>query len=430
MRNLLTMAVGAVVAATVLMGTASYAAQATLGCPGTVQVGQPPFMTEVTIDVGTVPLGAYSITVTYNPAVVAIASVAGGTTAEFAGSPTTNPASFTTGTTNIAAFQTSSLTGPTGVVSVARITFNVVATVNTTATIGLTVQSLFDTNSSPISATSSGCMVMVTGGTGTTTTTTAAATTTTAAATTTTAAATTTTAAATTTTAAATTTTAVRTTTTTIPSNNVCPQELGFWKNNPQLWPVGSLTLGSQSYTETELLSLLTAPIRGDASLILARQLIQAKLNIANGSDPTPIASTIVDADGLLNGFSGKLPYGVAPSSAPGHAMIDDASVLAEYNGGALTPNCAPSSNQSSGGSLFATEAACAGDRAPGLHRRLDRARRLLVRASTREGTRAQALAQRAAVQIRHAARVANRDGKLSAECSRALGGLDIPAGA
>lgn len=44
-----------------------------------------------------------------------------------------------------------------------------------------------------------------------------------------------------------------------------------------------------------------------------------AKLNLANGSDPTPVASTIVDADALLSGFTGKLPYNVKTPSPTGH---------------------------------------------------------------------------------------------------------------
>ena len=43
----------------------SRAAQATLGCPGTAQGGQQ-FAVEVTIDVGTRPLGAYRITVDWS----------------------------------------------------------------------------------------------------------------------------------------------------------------------------------------------------------------------------------------------------------------------------------------------------------------------------------------------------------------------------
>ena len=58
-------------------GTASHAAQATLGCPGTVQTGEQ-LATGITVDVGTPPLGAYSLTVTYDPTVLTIASVEGG----------------------------------------------------------------------------------------------------------------------------------------------------------------------------------------------------------------------------------------------------------------------------------------------------------------------------------------------------------------
>ena len=36
-------------------------------------------------------------------------------------------------------------------------------------------------------------------------------------------------------------------------------------------------------------------------------------LNIADGSDPTPVSSTITHVDSLLSTFSGKLPYKVNP---------------------------------------------------------------------------------------------------------------------
>src|SRR6266487_5433269 len=95
-------------------------------------------------------------------------------------------------------------------------------------------------------------------------------------------------------------------------STTVCPQPRGYWKSNPDAWPVNSVTLGSQSYLKTELLIILNTPIgsgkNADASLILADQLIAAKLNVANGSDPAPVSSTITHADSLLSGYSGKLP--------------------------------------------------------------------------------------------------------------------------
>ena len=98
--------------------------------------------------------------------------------------------------------------------------------------------------------------------------------------------------------------------------------------------------LGSQTYNMTELLAILNTPTRGDASIILAKQLIAAKLNIAAGADPTPVSSTITHADSLLSMFSGKLPYHVAPSSAIGQMMVSDGNTLDNYNNGRLTPSC------------------------------------------------------------------------------------------
>jgi hypothetical protein len=107
---------------------------------------------------------------------------------------------------------------------------------------------------------------------------------------------------------------------------------------------VNSLTLGSQSYLKTELLIILNTPIgsgkNADASLILADQLIAAKLNVANGSDPASVSSTITHADSLLSGFSGKLPYGVRTNSTNGQRMVNDAATLESYNKGALTLGC------------------------------------------------------------------------------------------
>src|SRR5262249_50460875 len=40
------------------------------------------------------------------------------------------------------------------------------------------------------------------------------------------------------------------------PVTFACPLGQGFWKNHPDTWPVTSLTLGSQTYTQAELLAL------------------------------------------------------------------------------------------------------------------------------------------------------------------------------
>jgi hypothetical protein len=77
--------------------------------------------------------------------------------------------------------------------------------------------------------------------------------------------------------------------------------------------------------------------------LILAHQLIAAKLNyLSNTVKVLAVTVTITDADSLLSGFSGKLPYHVDPSSTTGQLMVSDAAVLDIYNNGQLTPNCIP----------------------------------------------------------------------------------------
>lgn len=125
-------------------------------------------------------------------------------------------------------------------------------------------------------------------------------------------------------------------------SPNACPLTRGFWKSHPSSWPATSLSLGNQTHTQAELLTILSTPSGGDASLTLADQLIAAELNIANGSDPAPVSATIAEADSLLSTFSGKLPYNVKPSSATGKEMLSLAATLEQYNSGLLTPTCSP----------------------------------------------------------------------------------------
>ncbi len=73
--------------------------------------------------------------------------------------------------------------------------------------------------------------------------------------------------------------------------NSTCPVGQGYWKNTPT-WPITQIMLGSQTYTQVEVLILLNTPPAGDASLILAHQLIAAKLNVAKGLDSAPKDST------------------------------------------------------------------------------------------------------------------------------------------
>jgi hypothetical protein len=122
-----------------------------------------------------------------------------------------------------------------------------------------------------------------------------------------------------------------------------CPASGGLWAADAT-WPVASLRLGGQTYTKPELLALLNTPtasgMPADASLLLANELIVAKLNIARGSDPAPAAGAIADADRLLRASSARLPFRIAPASPVGARMAERAKALQAYNDGSLTPAC------------------------------------------------------------------------------------------
>jgi hypothetical protein len=119
-----------------------------------------------------------------------------------------------------------------------------------------------------------------------------------------------------------------------------CPLTAIYWKTHATTWPVTTLALGNQTYNQAELLALLNGDASADASIALAQQLIAAKLSIANGSNPVPIATTISLADTLLGTFNGKLPYSVSPSSATGATMTQLATTLEAYTLKRLTPEC------------------------------------------------------------------------------------------
>jgi hypothetical protein len=126
---------------------------------------------------------------------------------------------------------------------------------------------------------------------------------------------------------------------------NACPLTQGFWKNHfPGSWPssviANGLKIGSKTYTANQLeTNLETPPAGGNALLILSHQLIAAKLNILNGSNPTPIAATITQADALIDGLNINVDF-VAAGSSLGQQMTALADTLDSFNSSLLTPTC------------------------------------------------------------------------------------------
>ena len=95
-----------------------------------------------------------------------------------------------------------------------------------------------------------------------------------------------------------------------------CTYTQGYWKthgpvpkgNNVNEWPQSvidnnELFLGTVSYDTLELQSIFDKPAGGNGLIALAHQLIAAKLNVANGTDPADVATAIQDADALIGGL-------------------------------------------------------------------------------------------------------------------------------
>jgi hypothetical protein len=82
-------------------------------------------------------------------------------------------------------------------------------------------------------------------------------------------------------------------------------------------------------------MAILDNPARGNGLLILAHQLIAAKLNIANGADPSAVQQTITDADNMIGAL-------VVPPIGDGYLAPDQTGslteTLTEYNEGTIGP--------------------------------------------------------------------------------------------
>ena len=109
---------------------------------------------------------------------------------------------------------------------------------------------------------------------------------------------------------------------------------------HPDAWPVESLILGDITYTKAELINLLKTLTKGDASIVLVRQLIAAKLNVNNGADPSVVEGIIVDADYWVanNGDGDTLPYKIKTNTPEGAVVVDLAETLDDYNNGIIGP--------------------------------------------------------------------------------------------
>jgi hypothetical protein len=110
-----------------------------------------------------------------------------------------------------------------------------------------------------------------------------------------------------------------------------CTLSMGYWKTHPDAWPVESMELGDWVLTKEEALDILRTPPRGNAWIILTRQLVATYLNWQSGAPIYDIVSVMQTAN---NWLADHLD-GYDPDRHEGLAL---ASTLADFNEGLTGP--------------------------------------------------------------------------------------------
>lgn len=83
-----------------------------------------------------------------------------------------------------------------------------------------------------------------------------------------------------------------------------CTVSLGYWTKHPESWSrLTSITLGSVSYTQAEILAILRWPAKGNGLVSLAHQLIATRLNMLLGVVPP---ASIIDKVALADAAIGS----------------------------------------------------------------------------------------------------------------------------
>jgi hypothetical protein len=112
-----------------------------------------------------------------------------------------------------------------------------------------------------------------------------------------------------------------------------CTFTQGYWKNHEEAWPVTSLTLGTVNYTKAQLLQILNQAANGNKLVILAHQLIAAKLNLASGASPAAVATTIANADAIIGN---KVCPPIGAGALTNNPATSYANLLDDFNNGLL----------------------------------------------------------------------------------------------
>jgi hypothetical protein len=114
----------------------------------------------------------------------------------------------------------------------------------------------------------------------------------------------------------------------------ICTHTLGYWKTHPEAWPVEEVEMGGVTYSQEEALLIFDTPSKGDATYLLAHQLLGTKLNIASGAIGEVIEGTITESDTWLV----ENPLGSRPKGTARQSGIELAEALETFNAGDVGP--------------------------------------------------------------------------------------------
>ena len=121
-----------------------------------------------------------------------------------------------------------------------------------------------------------------------------------------------------------------------------CTYTQGYWKTHPEVWAGFAclpMQLGSNFYTQADLLLILNQPVGGNGAISMAHQLIAAKLNICQGANSAAVVACVNAADAQLVANCGANlipplgPCYLAPGSTSANTQCMD-----NYNQGITGP--------------------------------------------------------------------------------------------
>ena len=130
-----------------------------------------------------------------------------------------------------------------------------------------------------------------------------------------------------------------------------CVQGAGEWASGGTAWPVHGMVLGGIAYPETALREVLAMPDDGDASVMVAKALVAARLNVASGAETEGVVEeAMIGADAWLteNASGKRAPFGpdVAAEGAENGPEWDEgadlAAVMERFDEGGLGNEVCP----------------------------------------------------------------------------------------